>query len=115
MSIETADVLDRAADIIERNGWWRKSYYDFGAVGSKPKCELACCARGAINLAANGRTPDRLSNLGEDALHALERYLGISGEHPDSVADWNDEPGRTVEEVIAALRGAAKAEREAAS
>lgn len=106
----TPDVLDRAADIIERNGWWQNFYCDLGS--SLPKRDCAVCARGAINLAANGRTPDRLSKVGEAALQALERYLGISGEYPDSVADWNDHPGRTAEEVVAALRGTAAAERE---
>lgn len=108
-----ADVLDRAADLIERNGWWQNFYYDLGT--DLPKRECAVCARGAINLAANGRTPDRLSDVGQNALSALERYLGISGDHPHSVADWNDAPERTAKEVIAALRGAAAAEREQAA
>lgn len=108
-----ADVLDGAADIIERNGWWRQYYYDPGS--QLPMRDCAVCARGAINLAANGKNPNRLSDVGQDALRALERYLGISGEYPHSVADWNDKPGRTAEEVIAALRGAAAAERERAA
>lgn len=107
-----ADILDSAADIIERNGWWQGYYYDLGT--DLPKRERPCCARGAINLAANGRTPDRLSDVGQDALGVLERFLGISGDHPNSVADWNDDAGRTAEQVVAALRSAAAAERERA-
>lgn len=107
-----AKILDLAADLIERNGWWQQYYYDPGS--HLPKRDCAVCARGAINLAANDRTPDRLSDVGEDALRALERHLGISGEYPNSVADWNDKPARTAEEVVAALRGAAAAERERA-
>lgn len=113
MSTETADILDAAANVIRENGWWQTFYYDLGA--DMPLRDRPCCARGAINLAANGRHPGRLSNAGQDALGALERYLNIGGEYPDSVADWNDAPDRTAEQVIAALEGAARAEREAAS
>lgn len=108
-----AEILDRAADLIARNGWWQGFYYDLGT--DLPRRECALCTRGAINLAANGRAPDRLSDAAEDALRALERHLDISGEYPHSVADWNDNPERTVEQVVAALRGAAAAERVAAA
>lgn len=113
MSAEDAAILDEAANIIERNGWWQHFYHDPGS--HLPMIDCAVCARGAINLAANRRAPNRPTKKSNNALSALERYLGISGQSPNSVADWNDEPDRTAEQVIAALRGAARAEREAAA
>jgi hypothetical protein len=41
----------------------------------------------------------------------LAKYLEcfVSSDNANDIADWNDAPGRTKEEVMAALRGAARA------
>lgn len=115
MSAETAAILDRAADVIERNGLHKGSFCAMGPDLPKLLSNRACCARGAINFAANGENPQQTSDAGELAHDALCRHLGISGNVDQSVADWNDAPDRTAEQVIAALRGAARAEREVES
>lgn len=113
MSARTAAVLDEAANIIERNGLHKGS---FGANhGRNIGREQPCCAYGAINLAAGGDSPRRWSLTGEAAYDAVTRHLGLSDGPGDCLADWSDHPGRTAGEVVAALRGAARAEREAAS
>jgi hypothetical protein len=107
MSTETADILDEAANVIERNGWHRGFYYDRSV--HLPPAECPVCALGAVNVAMGSVDPVRPAEIGSPAEVALERYLGVA-----SVADWNDDPDRIAAEVITALRDAAQAEREAA-
>lgn len=115
MSAETAAILDKAADVVQENGLYKGAFASGGLGSGRPFSKKACCARGAINLAANDSTPWQTSEAGEAAHDALCSYLGISGNVDQSVADWNDAEDRTAAEVIAALRGAAKAERGSAS
>lgn len=103
--MSTATVLRGAADVIRRNGWHQDSYYDSG-YPDLPKNECPVCARGAINIAANG-LPDLTSDVTDAADDAMHQYLGIDGQFPHSLADWNDAPERTADEVIAALEAAA--------
>lgn len=74
-----------AADLIEEYGHARSS---FGCLG-----EPMCCL-GAISAATGGPW------LGRDFLLL---HLGV-----DSIANWNDAPGRTKDEVVDALRAAAR-------
>lgn len=113
VSTQVADVLDEAANIIRRNGHHKGSFCDPNA--KAPHRDRACCAYGAVNLAANQRTPQKLSDIGDLAHDALCAHIGISGMEGDSLADWNDAAERTAAEVIAALEGAAAAERERAT
>lgn len=105
-----ADVLDGAAAVIRRNGWHQGAFSAFSS--GRKLAERPVCAMGAINIVTCGR-PDQ-SGYGEEhtlssaAYSALERHLGID----HSAGAWNDNPDRTVEEVLAALEGAARAERE---
>jgi len=115
MSAETAAILDKAADVIERNGLHKGTYASGALVGGGAFTDKCCCARGAINMAANGNNPWETSEASELAHDALCTYLGISGNVDQSVADWNDNEYRTAEQVITALRGAAQAERERAA
>ena len=115
MSAETAAVLDRAADIVEKNGLHKGTFASGALIGGGAFTDKCCCARGAINMAANGNNPWETSEAGELAHDALCKYLGISGRVDQSVADWNDDEDRTADEVLAALRGAAQAERETGS
>lgn len=95
---EPADVLDAAADYIERHGWlqgqswlgeWPNLAYRSGPV----------CASGAIRVAV--RPDGKWSNTAQSALQVLENYLDAYA------AQWNDIPGRTRAEVVQALRDAA--------
>jgi hypothetical protein len=80
---EVADVLDGAADIIERDGWCQGALERDGAV----------CAIGALTMAM------RPTVARDRAFAALARRLG-----GDSVARWNDAPERTKQEVLDLFR-----------
>jgi hypothetical protein len=81
----TADVLNQAADYLEQHGWIQ------GGLGTP---DGPRCVAGAIGGLERGRFCE--------AWLAFTRYL--KPEHP---ATWNDAPGRTKGEVVAALRAAA--------
>jgi hypothetical protein len=86
-------VLLDAADYIERHGWIQRTYKtNAGKV----------CATGAIVL-SSPRGPDFPVPVIINATARLKKYLGV-----DHIPVWNDTPGRTKDEIVAALRGAAR-------
>ena len=90
--MDTKEVRERAAQLIEECGWSQGCYVsDAGGY----------CISGALGRASNA---DRLSGLGTPAYREIERELDVH-----LLDHWNDEPGRTVEEVLAALRGTFRA------
>lgn len=89
----TADVLRGAARLLEEFGWCQLEW-------ESPTRRM--CASGAINMAASGDA-NVYSRLGDAAKDEVRRYL----DYP--MLAWNDTPGRTAAEVIAALRAAADA------
>ena len=104
-----ADTLDDAADYIENRGWIQGEVVDeHGHV----------CAVGAVELGANRHgDSDEWLPLRDHALLHLGDGLGLPlaawGDDPgDAVAIWNDHPERTQQEVLDALRAAAKSARE---
>lgn len=97
MSAAAADILDRAADVIVERGWCQWQYED--AAGY-------VCVAGAIRCAAAGSPRSRHNADMNRAYAALRRHAGI-----DNPPAWNDQPERVVDEVIAALRETAAAER----
>lgn len=86
------ELLNRAADVTQERGLYQGGYC--------ADREGSVCLVGAINVAC-GNYAD------EDAVDeaawwsALDAYLGEA--RPPT---WNDQPGRTAAEVIAALRAA---------
>lgn len=115
MSAETAAILDRAAEIIERNGLHKGAMFD--RAESAPPEECPVCPWGALAIAVVG-TPSLRTNTDVRAVkpyaNVLAAFLGLPGTDSSwSVPDWNDAPERTADEVIAALKAAAQAEREA--
>lgn len=88
-----ADVLNGAADLIERDGWVQGAYKQ----GSRR------CARQALGDAANLSFP----SAQWAAYHAAGDTLA-EGLEEQSVWAWNDAPGRTQAEVVAALQIAAE-------
>lgn len=94
--VEVADFLDWCAERIRRFGWVQKTEV----------YNNRTCAIGAIRLrseqARSYMGAARADNLYETAGRYLRHYL--KGE---PIEDWNDRMGRTMEEVIAAFRGAA--------
>ena len=110
-----AEVLDAAADRIERDGWHQGDFFaDQPSLPSFDESDIArvlkakpqpCCVMGALIAEADGDM-----ELAEDrAGRLLELHLGLS--YISQVPQWNDEAGRTKEEVVAALRAAAAKER----
>ena len=98
-----ADILDKAADVIDRNGHHQGYLYD--EAKADDGLLLQACpvdAVGAINTAVFGKprwpAEDHAgSPLAQAATLALEETVG------KPVPGWNDEPGRTSDEVITAL------------
>lgn len=88
-----AEVLNKAADLIDEAGWWDGK----GDQGSK------VCAAIAINTVVE---PEESFGFGSQAFGYFERFLGIPTGLYGSVAEWND--FHTKDEVTAALRAAAK-------
>lgn len=90
-------VLLDAARVLERGGWCQGRVKDYAGQH---------CALGAIREVAF------CDFLGKAAERVLARSLrlrpGFGSATPDvMVAEWNDDPGRTADEVVTALRKAA--------
>jgi hypothetical protein len=88
-----AQKLRAAADLLATGGWVQCVTYSLDRH----------CMVGAI-----AATPDTQDDqLYPVAVKAVSEHLGIAGHH---LARWNDQPGRTAEQVIAALRETADEE-----
>jgi hypothetical protein len=85
--------LLQAADVLRERGWCQHSLSDGGRF----------CAEGAIREAVDG-TLAKTSPL-DRARGLLKKHLGVK-----YIAVWNDDPGRTKEQVIDALETAAWSE-----
>lgn len=105
--LSAGKVLADAAYLLETRGWTQhvfgrdKAGYE---VAEYALSEAAClCAIGAIAVAV-GRMPDVTwdGTVAEEATDLLAKHIGTRW-----IPGWNDEPGRTREEVIGAFRGAA--------
>ena len=108
-----ADILNKAADLIEANGLHKEQYaprwdawrlVDGSDAGADIRAGSPCCALGAIYTAAGGRPG------GVEAEEAFAEYLA---DHitESGIPDWNDAPERTQQEVVTALRETAEANR----
>ena len=95
-------VLLEAADYIEWHGWCQDRVESPGG---------AVCALGAICHATNDLVAQRLLAFSPpNILARLKKVIGVArlDESWHDIQNWNDAPGRTKEEVVAALRGAAR-------
>ena len=105
MSDEVADLIDAAADKIEKDGFHQGAYFP-GAWISKSRrvpAGVPVCILGAIN--AVGYSEPVLRRF---AIATIGRLVPPSFY---SIPAWNDHPGRTQQEVLDLLRKAAKQER----
>lgn len=89
----TADVLRKAAEVIERDGWTR-------GVGTDESG--AHCTIGALSVAA----AETYTTWGL-AFRAIYNGLRAQGVASPGIVEFNDAPDRTAEEVTALLRFAA--------
>lgn len=132
--MKTSEILDKAADVIERNGWTKGKWYTPLEVSPEElstENECAVCAAAAINIALD-YLPDYQHDddfMDEDAEKAFtvlaarvdhEVRLDVETGHPlfahhllDAVTSWNDRHDRTAEQVVAELRAAAASEKAA--
>ena len=115
-TLTVADVLTQAAAVIRRNGWHRGYFFRQPGGNSPENC--AVCAMGAINVVVFGKpvasdVPQtwEQTQLGHNSYVAVEQFLNTD----KGLGGWNDEAERTVDEVLAALEGAAQAERNRAA
>jgi hypothetical protein len=112
-----AEILHAAAVYLRRHGWTQGTLYaDDSGVMFPP-----ACADGAICVAVRGRPVNGQMDLHQLGLiQVAERTLaehlislgeavttGAAGDSFGLISEWNDDPGRTVEHVIAALYAAA--------
>lgn len=102
-----ADVLERAADLIEPEGAWTRGIYaadecndSIDTLHPGAKC---FCAMGAVYRAAGASSLHKTGPLDvvNDIRTHLTHVLGTT------MASFNDAPERTQPEVVAALRRAA--------
>jgi hypothetical protein len=101
--MEVHEVLNAAADLLERPGAWTQGSLarqeNGRAIGPLEKSAKCWCVSGAILRAEVGRRCGDAWDRFDD--YTLRRgYLHM--------ADFNDAPGRTQAEVVAALREAAE-------
>jgi hypothetical protein len=90
-----ADILERAADLIEPEGRWVK--FSFGTMDRSGPC----CAVGAVTRA-----------LGLSSIFAAEAWLDghavpFLGMNAERLEKWNDRACRTQVDVVSKLREAA--------
>ena len=97
---EVGKILLDAADYIERKGWCQRVNSNIGG---------EVCAWGAIAIVLEV-SPDFhvLTHTEQRALVKLVDYLGGGVRLVGEIVRWNDTPGRTKEQVVAALRAAAR-------
>lgn len=107
---ELKQVLDGAGELVKEG--WTQGEWARDATGARvhPESTGACrfCMEGALKRAASKLEPDcraRRGNLVHGATLAIERTL--ADELEGEIADWNDEEGRTQEEVVAVIGQAA--------
>jgi hypothetical protein len=86
----TSSVCLQAAEILREKGWVQDVMHS----------DQGYCMVGAIEAAARGSHHFRFA-----VQDAVNRHLGRH--KSDALSVWNDMPGRTREEVIAALEAAA--------
>jgi hypothetical protein len=99
-------ILLDAADYIEKNGWLQDGYFEYDdATG--PACIVgAIVGRACYDDWIDYNKPQRkaLTHLAMSIVPMIDDDIGIDG----TVTCWNDQPGRTEEEVIAKLREVAR-------
>ena len=100
--MDVAEVLERAADLIEPEGKWTQDAFartEKGfPIGPREDNAACFCLRGAIIRAGDFSTEREFPA-------AINRALRLST--AARAVRWNDAPGRTQSEVVAKLREAA--------
>lgn len=97
-----------AADVLRTNGWHQGSYYASGSGLPPEHCQV--CLLGALRVATTGQ-PEGYSSKIYATVAWLEGFLntGVPRSLHMFLDSWNDDPGRTVADVIDLLTRAAAA------
>ncbi|WP_069883471.1 DUF6197 family protein [Streptomyces luteocolor] len=99
-TLTAADLCDRAADVIERNGFNQRHLYDdHQAAGGTPLPDCRVDLFGALNIADHGWPRYDGAGRTEAAERALQIHLGVG-----NLGRWNDAPERTQADVVQAFR-----------
>lgn len=111
-TVEVADLCDKAAEVIDRNGHCKRDLYDHkqAAGGTKP-ADCRVDVIGALNIAAHGAP----IYTGKSLLtwRAEEAILARIGEA--AIVTWNDARGRGKREAARLLRDTAASLRTGAA
>jgi hypothetical protein len=105
---QLADILDQSADWFLTHRWTQKNPGD----GHDAGCMVTSVSLAAMNRSRTIPHEGEEVRVGwsHDALLAVQRHLGKR--KVETLPAWNDEKGRTVDDVIEALRMTAKKVRE---
>jgi hypothetical protein len=123
-ALTPADLLRGAALYLQRHGWTKGQFFDQLAATNGPF--LPACASGAIMTAAHGQcvpngiiAHDETTNpdaaAAARAMRVFANWLNNGyiplDQYPvssiDVIGDWNDDKGRTLDDVVQALNDAA--------
>lgn len=110
---ELSEIYLKAAAVIRTNGHYKGAYW------GRPECgvgveltaaECPVCAVGALSVATSGNPVPSSDEVDEAAVHFASRLAGPVNEAAAvlAIARWNDDPGRTAADVIAAFEQAAR-------
>lgn len=113
--MKTSEVLNRAADLIEKRGWakgrWPSTLDDDSEVCLEGGILAAIDETlNSVDLSAFWSCPAYravMDYLGRDGSLVMRRGWGICPKPAEPLWAWNDQFGRTAEEVVATLRAAA--------
>lgn len=104
MITDSVEVLRTAQTVLGVNGWHQGGFYNRAA--ELPPASSPVDLYGALALAAGADAPMSWGGPGsDDAMGLLRAVLYARGEWV-GLAEWNDEPGRTVEDVLSLLDAA---------
>ena len=102
--MNAAEVLSKARDVLAERGWHQ------GDFATAP--DGAVCAVGACSVAAYGMPTMIAETFGDpdgETLLRLIRDVICDSQYADpmsTIAQWNDDPSRTYEDVVLALKQA---------
>lgn len=104
--MNTIDILKAAKQLLIDKGWTQEAFArgpSGGPLVSRNPLATCYCGIGAIGAAGYGAAPARY-----DAEDALAKAAGVK--EVEDFFDFNDAPGRTVDEVLAVFDKAIAAE-----
>lgn len=93
MSNEEKEILVKALEVLEQDGWCQRTSHN--VLGQR--CSLGAIERGARSLGIKEYVRIR---------RAADRLYRAIGENRGGVASWNDKEGRTYEDVVLAFKKA---------